>query len=190
MLDSSQANALLDSVIQAVERGDGYRAELDRLEVPVYTADADGRITYWNQACVDFAGREPQLGSDRWCVAWRLFTLDGEPLPHDECPMAEAIRSQRSIRTEIAIAMRPDGSRVAFRPYPTPLFDKSGALRGAINMLIDISEEQAAALHEQAARCRRLANATDDASARGILRSMAAGYDQSAATLRNGKTTA
>ncbi len=99
--------------------------------------------------------------------------------------MAEAIRSQRSIRTEIAIAMRPNGSRVAFRPYPTPMFDRSGTLKGAINLLIDISDEQTEALQEQAVRCRRLAKATDDQSARGFLLSMAAGYDQSAAALRH-----
>ena len=184
MLESSQAEALLESAICAVENGDGYRAELDKIRVPIYTADPEGRITYWNQACVDFAGREPQLGQDRWCVTWQLFTLDGDPLPHDKCPMAEAIKSQRSIRSEVAIALRPNGSRVAFRPYPTPLFDKSGAFKGAINLLIDISDEQAEALHEQATRCRRLANATDDESARSILRSMAAGYEQSAAALR------
>jgi hypothetical protein len=81
--------------------------------------------------------------------------------------------------------MRPNGSRVAFRPYPTPLFDKSGDLKGAINMLIDISEEQAETLKEQAARCRRLANSTEDLSAREILRSMAAGYDRSAQSLQH-----
>lgn len=185
MLDSSQPEALLESAICAVESGDGYRAELDKIRVPIYTADAEGRIIYWNQACVDFAGREPQLGTDRWCVSWRLFTMDGEPLPHENCPMAQAIKSRRSIRSEIAIAMRPNGSRVAFRPYPTPMLDKSGILKGAINLLIDISDEQAEALREQAVRCRRLANATDDESARSILRSMAAGYDQSAAALRH-----
>lgn len=185
MLDSSRPEALLNNALTAVEEGDGYRAELDKMRVPVYTADSDGWITYWNQACVDFAGREPQLGEDRWCVTWRLFTLEGEPLPHDKCPMATAIKERRSIRSEIAIAMRPNGSRVAFRPYPTPFFDKSGQLRGAINMLIDISDEQAEALKEQAARCRRLANSTEDLSAREILRSMASGYEHSADTLRH-----
>ena len=92
--------------------------------------------------------------------------------------------SQRSIRSEVAIAMRPNGSRVAFRPYPTPIFDDSGLFKGAINILIDISDEQAEVLQEQAARCRRLANSTDDLSARDILRSMAAGYDESADSLR------
>jgi PAS domain-containing protein len=152
--------------------------------VPIYTTDADGRVMFWNQACVDFAGRQPQLGEDRWCVTWRLFTLDGEPLPHDLCPMAKAIREKRSIRSEIAIAMRPNGSRIAFRPYPTPIFDRSGRLKGAINILIDISDEQAEALREQAARCRRLANSTDDPPARDILRAMATGYEESANSLR------
>lgn len=184
MLETSQPEALLGSVLAAVEYGDGYRAELDKIPIPIYTTDADGWITYWNQACVDFAGREPQLGEDRWCVTWRLFTQEGEALPRDECPMATAIRERRSVRSEIAIAMRPNGSRVAFRPYPTPLFDKAGDLKGAINMLIDISEEQAETLKEQAGRCRRLANSTEDLAAREILRSMAADYDQSAQSLQ------
>lgn len=183
MLDVSHHEALLEGAIAAVEDGDGYQAELDKIRAPIYVADEGGWITYWNQACVDFAGREPQLGEDRWCVTWKLFTIDGDPLPHSDCPMAVSIREQRSIRSEIAIAARPNGSRIAFRPYPTPLFDKSGNLKGAINMLIDISDEQSVALKDQAARCRRLANSTDDMAARDILRSMAAGYDQSAQAL-------
>jgi PAS domain-containing protein len=186
MLDSSRPIALLDNALAAIADGDGYRAELDKIGIPIYTTDAQGLVTYWNQACVYFAGREPQLGSDRWCVTWRLFTLDGDPLPHEQCPMAVAIREKRSIRAEVAVAMRPNGSRVAFRPYPTPLFNKTGDLTGAINMLVDISNEQAEALSEQAARCRRLANSTDDTAARDILRTMAKGYDQSAAALRHG----
>ena len=184
MLESGHPETLLERAVEAVERGIGYRAELDRIPVPVYTTDAEGLITYWNRACTVFAGREPQPGQDRWCVTWRLFSLEGLFVPHDECPMARAIKERRSIRSEIAIAMRPDGSRVAFRPYPTPIFNESGELKGAINMLIDISDEQAEALKEQAARCRRLANSTDDMAARDILRTMANGYEQSADSLR------
>lgn len=184
MLDSSNPEALLGGALAALDDEAAFRAELDKIQVPIYTADEDGRITYWNRACVDFAGREPQLGEDKWCVTWRLFTLDGDPLPHDECPMAKAIKERRSIRTDVAVAMRPNGSRVAFRPYPTPIFDRCGQFKGAINILIDTSEEQAEALKEQAARCRRLANSTDDVSAREILQSMASGYDQSAEFLR------
>jgi PAS domain S-box-containing protein len=41
-----------------------------------------------------------------------------------------------------AVAERPDGTRIPFIPYPTPLFDASGRLTGAINMLVDISERK------------------------------------------------
>lgn len=183
MLDSSQPESLLETALSAVESGDGFASVLDELPVPIYTTDAEGRVTYWNRACIAFAGREPRLGQDRWCVTWRLYTMDGEDLPHDECPMAQAIKQGRAIRNKVGIAMRPDGSRVAFKPYPTPIFDRNGNLTGAINMLIDISEEQVEALKEQAARCRRLAVATHDRQACDILRTMASGYEDTAAAL-------
>ena len=51
------------------------------------------------------------------------------------------------MRGSEAIAERPDGTRVNFPPYPTPLFDEEGILIGAVNMFIDItSMEQAQAL--------------------------------------------
>jgi len=179
----AQPEDVIEAAVAASQNGDGYRAVLDRIPIPAYATGADGRVTYWNKSCIAFAGREPQLGQDRWCVTWQLYTMDGRHLPHDQCPMAQAIKDKRSIRSEIAIAMRPDGSRVAFRPYPTPMFDASGRLTGAINLLVDISKEQVGALKEQAARCRRLAGATHDRHASDVLKSMAAQYDETAKAL-------
>ncbi len=174
----------LDTALDAL-CGDGdWRGVLSDLPVPVYTTDAEGGVTYWNRACVDFAGREPQLGEDRWCVTWRIFTPDGEALPHEQCPMADAINTRKAVRGKVAIAMRPDGSRRAFTPYPTPLFDDSGVLTGAVNMLIDVSDEQSEALDAQASRCRRLARATLDRDTSRILGAMARGYEDTAAALR------
>ena len=186
MLDSSRPEDILDTALSAFERGNGYEAVFDRLPAPIYTTDREGAVTYWNQACIDFAGREPQLGRDRWCVTWKLYTMSGDPLPHDQCPMATAVKERRPVRNEIAIALRPDGHRVAFRPYPTPLFDDAGQLVGAINMLIDVSREQASALADQAARCRRLSRATTDRQASEILRAMASDYEATSGSLRNG----
>jgi PAS domain-containing protein len=39
---------------------------------------------------------------------------------------------------------RPDGTRVPFEPYPTPIFDSDGDLTGAVNMLIDITDRKRA----------------------------------------------
>ncbi len=168
-----KAEQYLDTAMRALATGDVCHTLLDRLPVPIYTTDADGNVTYWNSACVEFAGREPRLGQDKWCVTWQIYTTTGDRLPHNQCPMAQAIREQRQIRGKVAIAMRPDGSRRAFTPYPTPLFDEDGKLIGAVNMLIDVSAEQADVLADQARRCRRLADATYDRQTCGVLSAMA-----------------
>src|SRR5712675_803438 len=48
-----------------------FRALLDVLPAAIYVTDANGHITYYNQAAVDLAGRRPELGTDEWCVSWR-----------------------------------------------------------------------------------------------------------------------
>ena len=58
--------------------------------------------------------------------------------------MAIALKENRAIRGVEAIAERPDGTRVPFIPYPTPLHDANGNLIGAINMLVDITERKQA----------------------------------------------
>ena len=120
------------------------RRVLDALPAAIYTTDTAGRITYYNQAAADLAGRRPELGKDEWCVTWRLYWPDGTPMAHDQCPMAMALKENRPIRGAEAILERPDGTRVPFLPCPTPLHDSSGALVGAVNLLVDISERQAA----------------------------------------------
>ena len=185
MLATKSVQHLLDIALEALCSGGEWRAVLDQLPVPVYTTDADGAVTYWNQSCADFVGREPRLGEERWCVTWHLYTTSGDPLPHDKCPMARALSEKREIRDEIIIAERPDGHRVACRPYPTPYFDADGNLKGAVNLIIDVTHEQAGALADQAARCKRLADSTNDQRASIILAQMAKEYAASAAALRD-----
>lgn len=132
------------AVLEAQSPEDHFRQLLDALPVAIYTTDTAGRITSYNQAAVELAGREPRLGSDRWCVTWRLFHPDGTPMRHDECPMAVALKEGRAVRGVEAMLERPDGARVHFLPYPTPLFDASGQLTGGVNMLVDITEQKAA----------------------------------------------
>jgi PAS domain S-box-containing protein len=110
----------------------------------IYTTDAQGKITYFNQEAVELAGRTPAIGSDDWCVTWKLYHPDGRPLPHDQCPMAIALKEGRAIRNTEVVAERPDGTRVPIIPYPTPLRDGTGKIIGAINMLVDVSERKQA----------------------------------------------
>ena len=122
---------------------------LDAIPGAIYTTDAKGQITYYNKAAVEFAGRTPTIGSDEWCVTWKLYWPDGTPLPHHECPMAVTLREGRPIRGKEAVAERPDGTRIPFIPYPTLLRDSDGNVVGAINMLVDISQRKEAETQQQ-----------------------------------------
>ncbi len=122
---------------RAAERGS--RQMLEALGVAVYTTDREGRLTFFNDAAAQFWGREPELG-ELWCGSYKLFHPDGTPMPHDECPMAIALREGRELRGVEAIAERPDGSRVAFTPFPTVLRDPDGSVIGAVNVLVDITD--------------------------------------------------
>jgi PAS domain S-box-containing protein len=117
---------------------------LAAIPAAIYTTDAHGMVTYFNETAVEFAGRTPVIGGDRWCVTWKMYRPDGTPLPPDQSPMALALREGRPIRGTEAVAERPDGTRVPFIPYPTPLRDDAGNVVGAINMLVDVSERKQA----------------------------------------------
>jgi len=135
-LDATRAQTTLP------ERERRFRELLDALPAAVYTTDANGRITYYNDAAAALWGHRPPLGTSEWCGSWKLFWPDGTALPHDQCPMALALKENRAVRGMEAAAERPDGTRVPFIPYPTPLHDEAGKLIGAVNMLVDITDRK------------------------------------------------
>ena len=70
-------------------------------------------------------------------------------MPHNECPMATALKEGREVRGVEAIAERPDGTRLRFRTYPTLLRDASGRIVGAVNLLMDVTEQHDAHLESE-----------------------------------------
>ncbi|MEA1833108.1 hypothetical protein U8607_13560 [Methylobacterium durans] len=115
------------------------RAELFRqVDAAVYTTDLDGRLTYYNEAAVALWGRRPVLGLDRWCGSWRIYDTDGTPLPHERCPMAITLKEGHEVRGAQAVLERPDGTRIAFMPYPTLLRDRDGTVVGGANILLEV----------------------------------------------------
>ncbi len=184
MLTAEAASDLVETALSAVSSSPNTFDEvLDELKAPIYVTDSEGTITYFNSACVELAGRTPELGRDKWCVTWKIFTAEGEFLPHDQCPMAVAIREKRVVRDVEAIAERPDGTRISFVPFPTPYFDETGKMVGAINLLLDVTAERRPDyLLEQAKKCRWLAKQINDAAAETLVL-MAAKYDAQALKL-------
>ena len=137
-----------------------YRQVVFNLPAAVYTTDAEGRVTLFNDAAVALWGREPEIGTDMWCGSQKILRPDGSALPFDESPMAKTLKAGRGIRGEEIIIERPDGTKRNVLPYPEPFFDSSGNIVGAVNMLVDVTERQRAELalkqaHEDVLRASR-----------------------------------
>jgi PAS domain S-box-containing protein len=151
----------------SAEDGQAFRSEpavhaiLEALPEAVYTTDGRGRITFFNQAAAELWGVRPEIGKSAFCGSWKLYNPDGTPMPHEACPMALALREGRAIRGLEAVAERPDGARVPFLAFPTPLLDGEGALVGAVNMLVDLSDHAMA--DERAQRLAAIVESSHDA---------------------------
>jgi PAS domain S-box-containing protein len=162
-LDESAEAASTARDIGSLVASEDYSAHeiLEALPDAVYITDAKGRITFYNEAATRLWGVPPQLGESKFCGSWKLYWPDGTPLPHAQCPMATALREKRPIRGLEAVAERPDGVRVPFLAFPTPLFDAQGKLTGAVNMLVDLTERNFA--DEASQRLAAIVESSDDA---------------------------
>lgn len=145
----------------------------------IYMTDAQGRITYFNEAAAALWAHRPEIGMSEWCGSWRLRYPDGRPMPHAECPMAIAVKQGRALKGE-AIAERPDGSLVPFLAFPSPIRDEKGKIVGAINILVDITDHKTA--EEVTHRLAAIVESSDDAilskSLTGVIASWNRGAEQ------------
>lgn len=128
------------SMLALEESEKRHRQLIDSLPASVYTCDARGVITSFNESAVKLWGRRPEIGVDLWCGSWKIYSTDGTPLAIDSCPMAVALREGKPVYGKEIVIERPDGTKRHVLPHPTPFVDASGKVIEAVNMLVDITE--------------------------------------------------
>jgi len=152
-----------DLALDGARGGNVQHELLHALPVAVYTTDTAGHITFYNEAAAALWGTRPTLNNDQWCGSWRMYRPDGTPLPHDECPMAVALKEKRDFigNGQEAVAEQPDGTRIPFMAFPSLLRDAAGEVVGALNMFVDISERKRG--EELAQRLASIVESSEDA---------------------------
>lgn len=132
---TAQVNELFDLLPIAI---------FDLLPVAICVCEQRGLIIYYNDEAAQVWGRAPKLmdPTNRFCGSYRMYQLDGRPLLHSECPMAEVLRTGTSASDREVVIERPDGSR-GITPFNVrPLTDASGQVLGAVNCFRDITEHR------------------------------------------------
>jgi PAS domain S-box-containing protein len=113
---------------------------LTQIPCAAYTTDAQGFICCYNEAAAILWGRRPEIGKDRWVGAFRMYTERGEPLPTEENPLSTMLTERRPITGREIVLERPDGTRRLVVFHPKPIFDQTGSMTGAVNILVDLTE--------------------------------------------------
>ena len=97
----------------------------------------------------------------------------GQCATSSRSPSVPTVAESRSSPTPLLCSTRPERSPA-----------QSTFVLIVFNLLIDVTEEQSEALHEQAERCRRLADATYDRATSKVLGEMASGFENIAGKFR------
>ena len=114
-----------------------FRHLVEGLPAALYTTDAAGRLTLYNDAAVDLWGERPV---DDEIPAVKFYDKDGKPLTYDESPMGIALHSGIIRNIEI-ILERKDGIRHQVVTYPQVEYDDNANILRTVNVLIDITEQ-------------------------------------------------
>jgi PAS domain S-box-containing protein len=144
IIDLTERKCFEEKIQRSEER---YRTLFDFVPVAVYVCDADGIIQQYNRRAVELWGREPSRNGEepKFCGSYKICYPDGRPMPHEECPMARALRGEKLKTEDLEIIVeRPDGEQRNVIPAPRILTNIQGKITGAINCLFDITEQKRA----------------------------------------------
>ncbi|MGN6470002.1 MAG: PAS domain S-box protein [Rhizobiaceae bacterium] len=108
----------------------------------VFVCDRNAVIQHCNSRAVELWGREPILGVEKHCGSVGLWLPDGSPLPHEQSPIVEVLRTGMPITNVEVSIERPDGARLPVIVNFAAIKDPQGAITGAITSFVEITERK------------------------------------------------
>src|SRR3981189_3971293 len=153
-LRSMRSSIEVDAIADAAGATLGLRDEEKGFELPgrlfeqlpfaVYVCDRGGLVLRYNRRAAELWGRSPKLGDpdERFCGSYRMFRPDGSLLPHDQCPMADGLRTGVSAREQEVHIERPDGLRGIPLVDIEALKESAETAAGPLNCFQDITDRK------------------------------------------------
>jgi len=121
---------------------------LDQLPFGVSICNSDGLIEHQNHAAAAFTGRSTGAGAPAGaacCRSVRLYRANGTPLTREDYPISAALRGERDSRGMEVLVERPDGSMTEALAFATPRLDESGAVAGAVCVMVELADRSSPA---------------------------------------------
>lgn len=114
----------------------------DNLPVGVCCCDTEGYLLGFNRRAIELWGRRPEVQRERYGGATRLFTEAGVLLPKEQGPLAEALRTGKSISNQLVVKEDARGRRTVVLYNAEPVRDESGVLLGAVGCFQEAAAPQ------------------------------------------------
>nr|MBP8917050.1 PAS domain S-box protein [Chitinophagales bacterium] len=118
-----------------------FRKLVKELPAAVYSCDAAGNINFYNDAAIKIWGHEPEIGKEKWCGSKKILKPDGTQISLDKSPLAIAFKEGHALIGEEIAIERTDGTQSIVLVHPQLEYNLSGEITGAINMMIDVTEQ-------------------------------------------------
>lgn len=129
------------------ERG-RLQAVLESAPNGVVYFDSVSRRLVANQAAVSLLGYTPDPGAGIEQFVGRVLRPDGQLAALEQLPSKRALGGE-TVRAEEYLLARPDGSHVPVMVGAAPIGDPKGGVIGAVLVLVDITEQKAAAAERE-----------------------------------------
>ena len=117
-------------------------ATLGQLTDGVIVTDPAGHITFVNEAARRLHGVAAlDVGVEDYATTYHLLTLDGEPHPPEELPLARAVLRGETVLNAEWLVRQPSGAVVVAQGSAAPLVDSADPTRrfGAVLTLRDVT---------------------------------------------------